>query len=119
MISKQKRALDKSSEQIIIEFMKTALKIISSIVLLCMTYIAWAGTKWIAVDNETGVLETCRWKTIDGVNNYDCLITLSNGESGAIKSFVLDDESHKQVTVKVEENKLRKKRKRYTFISSS
>lgn len=70
------------------------------------------------IDNETGVLETCRWKTIDGVNNYDCLITLSNGESGAIKSFVLDDESHKQVTVKVEVNKLRKKRKRYTFISS-
>lgn len=82
-------------------------------------YALWASNQWISAYNQTGVLETCTWKTIDGVNNYDCLIRLSNGELGSIKSFVLDDESHKRVTVKVEANKLRKKRKRYTFISSS
>jgi len=99
--------------------MKTIFRVICVIGFSLAIYASWAGNQWVSVGNQTGVLETCRWKEIDGINHYDCIIRLSNGESGAIGSFVLDDENHKNVTVKVEVNKLRKKRKRYAFISSS
>ena len=100
--------------------MKTTIRLICFIGLIYITYAAWAGNKWGPADNQTGVIEvyTCRWKTNEGVKRYDCGIRLSNGELAFVKQFVLDDESHKKITVKVEVNKLRKKRKRYTFISS-
>jgi len=82
-------------------------------------YAMWAHNKWSPADIQTGVMENCRWKTNEDGNRYDCLIRLPDGELAGLKNFVLDDENHKNVTLKVEVNKLRKKRKRYTFISSS
>jgi len=99
--------------------MKTAIRLISFIALIYSIYAIWAHNKWNSADNQTGVMENCRWKTNEGINKYDCLIRLSDGELASLHNFVLDDENHKKVTVKVEVNKLRKKRKRYTFISSS
>jgi len=99
---------------------KTAIKWIGLIAwITALSYATWAQSKWDPADNQTGVMETCRWKTSEGIKKYDCLIRLSNGELASLHKFILEDENHKKVTMKVEVNKLRKSRKRYTFISSS
>jgi len=99
--------------------MKIAIRVMAGIALIYFIYAFWAQKQWDSVGNQTGVIETCRWKITDGIKKSDCLIKLSDGVRGSLKQFILDDESHKQVTVKVEVNRLRKKRKRYTFISSN
>ena len=99
--------------------MRTVIKVISFLLLIPWGYATWAMYKWDPVNNQTGEMYQCRWKTDEGIKTYDCLIKLSNGEIAGVSNFILDDESHKNITVKVEVNKLRKKLKRYTFISSS
>lgn len=98
--------------------MKSAFRIIHVLLFLLSIYAIWAHEKWEPLDNQTGIMENCRWKTSQGIKVFDCLIRLSNGELANVQSFMLDDESHKYVTLKVEANKLLRKRKRYTFISS-
>jgi len=86
---------------------------------LLSIYAVWANGQWEPLDNQTGIMENCRWKTSENTKVYDCVMRLPNGEIAVVSNFILNDYSHKSVTLKVEANKLRKKRKRYTFISSS
>ena len=76
--------------------------------LVATGYAIWATDKWEPVNNQTGEMFQCMWKTDEGRKIYDCLIKLSNGEIAGISNFVLDDESHKNITVKVEVDKFRK-----------
>ena len=99
--------------------MKLVFKIMSIPLFLVSIYGIWANGKWEPLDNQTGIMENCRWKTNENTKVYDCLIRLSSGELAGVHNFILDDESHSNVTVKVESNKLRKKRKRYTYIGSN
>ena len=78
----------------------------------------WAAGQWEPADNQTAVMEQCRWKIEEGKKIYECIVRLSDGETAGVKNIILSDNSHKEILVKVEANKLRKKRKRYTFISS-
>lgn len=99
--------------------MKLVFKIMTMPLFLVSIYGICAIGNWEPLDNQTGSMEICRWKTKEDTKMYDCFIRLSSGEFADVHNFILDDESHSNVTVKVESNKLRKKRKRYTYISSN
>jgi len=88
--------------------MNTAIRLIRFIALIYSIYAIWSHNKWDQANNQSGVMETCRWKTNEGINNYDYLIRLSDGELADLHNFVLDNENHEKVTVKVKVNKLRK-----------
>lgn len=99
--------------------MKTIWRIFVTLLLIPASYVLWANNKWDPAESQTGVMENCRWQTNEGVKTHECLIRLSNDELVGVVKLILDDDSHREVTLKVEVNKLRKKRKRYTFIGSS
>ena len=98
--------------------MKMVLRLIGLLLLIYFAYSYWARNKWEPAGNQTAVMEQCRWKIEEEKKIYECFVRLSDGKFTGVRNIILSDDSHKEILVKVEVNKWRKKRKRFTFISS-